>query len=165
MNNSNCIVGDKILTNNHKVAIVAAEFNSLVVNKLLEGAIDTLKRHGVLEENIIIIRTPGAFELPLACLKIAKSDNIDGVIALGAVLDGQTRHFDFVAGCSASGINEVALKTEKPVSLGVLTCETQEQALDRAGGKMGNKGAEAALACIEMISLLAKLSNIDEERY
>jgi 6,7-dimethyl-8-ribityllumazine synthase len=156
---SNCIVGDKILTNNDKVAIVAAEFNSLVVNQLLEGALDTLKRHGVLEENILIIRVPGAFELPLACLKVAKRGDIDGVI------DGQTKHFDFVAGCSASGINEVALKTEKPVSLGVLTCETQEQALDRSGGKMGNKGAEAALACIEMISLMSKLSLVDEGRY
>lgn len=136
-----------------RFAIVAARFNELIVERLVEGAVDTLRRHGVNEGNIVVAHTPGAFEVPLACQRIAASGKVKGVIALGCVIRGATPHFDYVASAAARGCQDAALGTGVPVSFGVLTTETLEQAMDRAGGKTGNKGTDAALAVLEMVGL------------
>ncbi len=138
-------------------AIVASRFNSFIVEQLVAGAIDALKRHGVSEKNITVVRVPGAHELPLTCLKAAQSKKFDAVIALGAVIRGATYHFDIVAGESAKGLSSVSLQTGIPVINGVLTTDTIEQSIERAGTKAGNKGADAALAAIEMLSVLKQL--------
>jgi len=140
-----------------RIACVAARFNDFVVEPLLRGALDALGRHGVGEDRIEVIRVPGAFEIPLVVRKLASSGRYDALIALGAVIRGDTPHFDYVAGECASGLARVALETGVPVAFGVLTTDTIEQATDRAGGKAGNKGADAALAAIEMVALLRKL--------
>ena len=142
-----------------KVAIVASKFNSLVVDRLIEGAISTLEQHGIEADNILLYEVPGAFELPLVAQNIARLSDISGVIALGAVIKGATPHFDYVSSNCASGLAKVALDTNKPVSFGVLTTDTLEQALERAGSKAGNKGIEAAYATLEMISLLQTVQN------
>lgn len=136
-------------------AIVAARFNGLVVNSLVEAAIDTLKRHGVEDKRITLIRAPGAFELPLVAGRVAP--RFDAVIALGAVIRGDTPHFDQVAGAAAAGLAEVARTSGKPVAFGVLTTDNIEQAMERAGTKAGNKGADAAMTALEMVSLLRRL--------
>jgi len=136
-----------------KFAIVVSRFNSFITERLLEGALDCLLRHGCSEENIEVFKTPGAFEIPLVAKKLAKKD-YDAVIALGAVIRGETPHFDYVAAEVSKGVASVSLETEKPVIFGVLTTDTVEQAIDRAGTKAGNKGWEAALAAIEMANLL-----------
>jgi 6,7-dimethyl-8-ribityllumazine synthase len=138
-------------------AIVVARFNDFVTGKLLEGAVDTLVRLGVSEGDITVAWVPGAFEIPVAAAKLARAGNVDAVICLGTVVRGQTPHFDFVAGECAAGIARLSLETGLPVILGVLTTDTMEQAIDRAGGKMGNKGAEAAEAAVEMADLLRQL--------
>ncbi|QGX39110.1 6,7-dimethyl-8-ribityllumazine synthase [Permianibacter aggregans] len=140
-----------------RYAIVVARFNSLIGEALLSGALDALKRHGVQESNITVVRAPGAYELPLVCDKLAGSQNYDAVIALGAVIRGATYHFEIVAGDSAKGLSNVSLQTGVPVINGVLTTDTIEQAIERAGTKAGNKGADAALAAIEMVSLLKQI--------
>ena len=140
-----------------RIACVAARFNDFVVEPLLRGALDALGRHGVGEDRIEVIRVPGAFEIPLVVRKLASSGRYDALIALGAVIRGDTPHFDYVAGECASGLARVALETGVPVAFGVLTTDTIEQATDRAGGKAGNTGADAALAAIEMVALLRKL--------
>lgn len=140
-----------------RVAIVAARFNSLVVDRLIDGAIDALMRHGASEKALELVRVPGAFEMPLAVKKLAHSRRFDAIVALGAVIKGDTAHFDFVAGECTSGCARAALEAAVPIGFGVLTCDTMEQALDRAGGKAGNKGAEAALAALEMANLLKRL--------
>ncbi|MGH8280765.1 MAG: 6,7-dimethyl-8-ribityllumazine synthase [Gammaproteobacteria bacterium] len=140
-----------------RVAIVAARFNGFVVDKLLDAALETLRAQGVREENLTLVRVPGAFEIPLAVKRLAASGQIDAVIALGAVIRGETPHFDYVAGECARGVQQAALDTGVPVAFGVLTCDTVEQALARAGGSAGNKGADAALAALEMAGLLRKL--------
>ncbi|MGH8398337.1 MAG: 6,7-dimethyl-8-ribityllumazine synthase [Gammaproteobacteria bacterium] len=140
-----------------RVAIVAARFNSFVVDRLLNAALETLRAQGVREENLTLVRVPGAFEIPLAAKKLAASGRQDTVIALGAVIRGETPHFDYVAGECARGVEQVALDTGVPVAFGVLTCNTAEQALARAGGAAGNKGADAAMAALEMADLLRKL--------
>ncbi len=145
--------------NDGRFAIVVARWNSYVVESMVEGAIDTLKRHGISEEQITIIRCPGSFELPLVVKKVAKQGRYDAVIALGAVIRGGTPHFDFVAGECTKGIAQTMLEHEVPVSFGVLTVDTIEQAIERAGTKMGNKGEEAALAAFEMVSLLKNLES------
>lgn len=142
------------------IAIVAARFNGFVVDKLVEGALETLHRQGVSDEDIALVRVPGAFELPLAVQELLDESEYDAVIALGAVIRGETPHFDFVAGECARGLLQVSLETSTPVAFGVLTCDTAEQALDRAGGKAGNKGADAAMTALEMANLLQLL---DEE--
>jgi 6,7-dimethyl-8-ribityllumazine synthase len=142
-----------------RVAIVASRFNSMIVDRLIEGAIDALRRTGVADDDVIVVRTPGAFELPLAARKVAQSGAHDAVVCLGAVIRGGTPHFDYVAGAAASGIADVARTAEVPVIFGVLTCDTVEQALDRAGVKAGNKGADAALAAVEMADLARKLEH------
>jgi 6,7-dimethyl-8-ribityllumazine synthase len=137
--------------------IVVARFNSFVVESLLEGAVDTLKRHGAAESDITVVRVPGAFELPLALEKVAAKGEYDAVIALGAVIRGGTPHFEYVASECVKGMAQVNLKHGVPVAFGVLTVDTIEQAIERSGTKAGNKGAEAALSAIEMVNLLRQL--------
>lgn len=142
-----------------KVAIVVARFNQLITEKLLAGAVDTLKRAGVSDDDIAVAWTPGAYEIPLAADKLAKTGDYDAVICLGAVIKGETDHYDHVAGNTASGITRVGLDNELPVLFGVLTCETIEQAMARAGLKAGNKGIECAQAAIEMVNMLKAIEN------
>jgi 6,7-dimethyl-8-ribityllumazine synthase len=137
-----------------KYAIVVARFNSFVVESLLDGAIDTLKRHGVKEENITVVRVPGAWELPLAAQKLAEKKSFDAIIGLGAVIRGGTPHFDFVCNEAAKGLGVVGLQYSLPVVFGVLTTDSIEQAIERSGTKAGNKGADAAMTAIEMVSVL-----------
>jgi len=146
-----------LLARDIRVAIVAARFNDFVVTKLVDGAVDALLRHGASEKNLELVRVPGAFDMPLVVRRLAQSKRYDAIVALGAVIKGETAHFDFVAGECASGVARAALDSGVPVGFGVLTCETFEQAIDRAGGKAGNKGAEAALAALEMSNLLKRL--------
>lgn len=140
-----------------RFAIVLARFNSLIVERLLEGALDTLRRHGVGEERITVARVPGAYELPLAAQALAKSERYDVIIALGCVIRGSTPHFDYVAGEAAKGLAQVSLDSGLPIAFGVLTTDSIEQAIERAGTKAGNKGVDAALSAIEMVSLLQKI--------
>jgi len=150
------IEGDLIATT-ASITIVVARFNELVVDSLLKGALDALKRHGVQDSNVTIVKVPGAFELPLAAKKATEQEGCDAVIVLGAVIRGGTPHFDYVAGQAASGIAQVGLDANKPVIFGVLTTDSIEQAIERSGTKAGNKGADAAVTAIEMISLLRKM--------
>ena len=140
-----------------RVAIVASRFNETIGKRLVGGALDCLRRHGAPEDDISIVWVPGAFELPLVARRIAASGEVDAVVCVGAVIRGETAHFDFVAGNAARGIGEAALVTGVPITLGVLTTDDTEQAAERAGGKLGNKGAEAALAAIEMVNLMSSL--------
>ena len=145
--------GDFSAPQGASVAIVAARFNDFVVDKLLAGAVDGLVRHGLPAAAITVVRTPGAVELPLAVQRLAKSGKFGAVIALGAVIRGSTPHFDYVCGEAASGCGRASSATGVPVIFGVLTTDTIEQAIERAGTKAGNKGADAAAAAIEMVSL------------
>lgn len=138
-------------------AIVVSRFNSFITEQLLIGAIDGLKRHGVEEKDITIIKVPGSFEIPLVCKKVANTKKFSAVIALGAVIRGNTPHFDFVASEVAKGVAQVSLDSETPVVFGVLTTDTIEQAVERAGTKAGNKGFEAAVNAIEMAKLVKEL--------
>ena len=140
-----------------KLGIVVARFNSFISDRLLEGAIDTLVRSGVESDDIDVARVPGAFEIPLVTQKMAKSGKYDAVICLGVVIRGATPHFDYVAGEVAKGSAQVMLDTGVPVLFGVLTTESIEQAIERAGSKAGNKGSEVAVAALEMINLIAAL--------
>ncbi len=140
-----------------KIAIVAGRFNDFIVDKLVGGAVDYLTRHGAGRENIIIVKTPGAFEMPLAAKKLCASDAYDAVVCVGAVIRGATPHFDYVAGECAKGLAMVSLETGVPVGFGVLTVDTLEQAVERAGSKAGNKGVEAAAAALEMVRVLEQL--------
>lgn len=147
----------KLTVESAKFAIVVGRWNAFVVESLLAGAIDCLKRHGASEDNITIVRAPGAFEIPLVTKKVAKQETYDAVIALGAVIRGGTPHFEYVAGECVKGLAQVSLDAEIPVSFGVLTVDTIEQAIERAGTKAGNKGEEAALSAIEMVNILKQL--------
>jgi 6,7-dimethyl-8-ribityllumazine synthase len=140
-----------------RFTIVVARFNSFVVESLLQGAVDTLVRQGVNDANITVVRVPGAFEMPVAVKKVAQKGDADAIITLGAVIRGGTPHFDYVAGECASGIAAVARETGIPVAFGVLTTDTIEQAIERSGTKAGNKGADAAMSALEMVSLLRNL--------
>ncbi len=140
-----------------RFGLVASRTNDLVVSRLLEGAVDALRRHGAAEDDIVIVRTPGAWEIPLALRDLARAGRFDALVALGAVLRGGTPHFDYVAGEVSKGIFQVSLEVDLPVSLGVLTCDTLEQALERSGSKGGNKGYEAAVAAIESADLRVRL--------
>lgn len=156
MKGINIIQGD-FATENMRFALVAARFNSFIVEQLVKGAVDIMQRHGVADKDIEIIYVPGAYELPLVCKQIAQQGGYDAVIALGAVIRGSTPHFDYVAGNCSRGLAEVALQTGVPVSFGVLTVDSIEQAIERAGTKAGNKGGDAALTAIEMVNLLRTL--------
>ncbi len=142
-----------------RYCIVAARFNSFIVDSLIQGALDTLHRHGVSDEQIHIVRVPGAFEMPLALKKAATTMPCDALIALGAIIRGGTPHFDYVAGACTQGAAQVMMETGKPIAFGVLTTDTIEQAIERAGTKSGNKGADAALTAIEMVDLLKAMTH------
>ncbi|MCP3869555.1 MAG: 6,7-dimethyl-8-ribityllumazine synthase [Gammaproteobacteria bacterium] len=137
-----------------RFCLVVSRFNSFVVESLLAGALDTLKRHGAAESDIVVVRVPGAFEMPLALEKIAGAGGYDAIVALGAVIRGGTPHFEYVAGECVKGMAQVSLKHGVPIAFGVLTVDTIEQAIERAGTKAGNKGSEAAVSAIEMVNLL-----------
>ena len=138
-------------------ALVVGRWNSFVVEHLLQGALDTLKRHGVSEKNISIVRAPGAFEIPLVCKKVAQKGGVDAIIALGAVIRGGTPHFEYVAGECTKGIAQVSMDHGLPISFGVLTVDSIEQAIERSGTKAGNKGEEAAMSAIEMVDLIDQI--------
>jgi 6,7-dimethyl-8-ribityllumazine synthase len=140
-----------------RFALVASRFNDLVTERLVAGARDELRRHGVADGDLDLAWVPGSFELPLAVARLAATGRYAGIVALGTVVRGSTAHFDYVAGQAAAGLAAVARETGVPVGFGVLTCETMDQALDRAGGKAGNKGAEAARTVLETASVLAKI--------
>ncbi len=144
----------QLTTQNEKFCIILSRFNDFIGSKLLDGAVDELKRHGVSEDNIDIVRVPGAFEIPLAALKFAKTGKYDAIITLGAIIRGATTHYEHVSAELSKGIASVSLKTEVPVIFGVLTTENIEQAIERAGTKAGNKGADAAKTAIEMANLM-----------
>lgn len=145
------------ITPTGRYALVVGRFNSFVVDSLVSGAVDTLVRQGVERERITLIRAPGAFELPLVVQKVAQQGQHDAIIALGAVIRGGTPHFEYVAGECTKGLAQVSLQFGVPVAFGVLTVDSIEQAIERSGTKAGNKGAEAALSALEMVSLLAQL--------
>ena len=140
-----------------RIAIVASRFNDFIVTRLVDGAIDALSRHGVLPGNITIVRVPGSWEIPLACSHIAANKRVDAIIALGCVIRGSTPHFDHVASEVSKGIASVSLSSKLPIAFGVLTTDTIEQAIERAGTKMGNKGWDSALCAIEMVCLARTL--------
>ena len=140
-----------------RVAVIASRFNETIGKRLVDGAIDCLKRHGASEEDLTVVWVPGAFELPAAAKRLAESGEVDAIVCVGAVVRGETPHFDYVAGHAAHGIGRAGMDTGIPVTFGVLTTESTDQASERSGGKMGNKGFEAALAAIEMANLFASL--------
>lgn len=152
----------KIIEGDYQLAsarfgLAVARFNSFIVDRLLEGALDALQKHGVMERDITVVKVPGAYELPLAVKMMLDQNSYDGIIALGAVIRGGTPHFEYVAGECVKGLSQVGLDALLPVSFGVLTVDTIEQAIERAGTKAGNKGAEAAMTAIEMVSLSRQL--------
>jgi 6,7-dimethyl-8-ribityllumazine synthase len=149
----------ELLARDLRFAILAARFNDFVVEPLIRGALDALRRHGVADKQIDIVRVPGAFDIPIVARKLALAHRHEALIALGCVIRGQTPHFDYVAGECAGGIARIALESGVPIAFGVLTTDTAEQAIDRAGGKAGNKGADAALVALEMANLLRRLDN------
>ena len=150
------ISGD-LVAQGFKFAFVVARFNELIGERLLEGALDTFQRHGGNPDDVVVIRVPGAYEIPLAAKKIAGKGHYDAVICLGAVIRGETPHFDYVAANAASGISTVSLESGIPISFGILTTDTIEQAIERSGTKLGNQGRNATLTAIEMASLLGKI--------
>ena len=152
------VIEGNIRATGKKFAVVVARFNSFVVESLLEGALDTLERHGeVNPDDITLVRVPGAYEMPVAAKKLVASGNFDAVIALGAVIRGGTPHFDFVAGECNKGLAQVAMDATIPVAFGVITTDSIEQAIERSGTKAGNKGAEAAHSALEMVNVLTAI--------
>jgi 6,7-dimethyl-8-ribityllumazine synthase len=147
----------KLMAEGLKFALVVSRFNSFITDRLLEGALDSLRRKGVRDEDLTVVRVPGAWEIPLAAQRLARSKVHDAVVCLGAVIRGATPHFDYVAAEVSKGIAQVTLDTGVPISFGILTTDTLEQAVERAGSKAGNKGAAAADAAIEMVNLLKDL--------
>jgi 6,7-dimethyl-8-ribityllumazine synthase len=143
-----------------RFGIVVARFNSLVTEQLLAGATDALRRHGVKDQDVDVFRCPGTFELPALLRKVVRSERYDGVVALGAVIRGGTPHFEYVAAEVTKGVAHVAMESDAAIAMGVLTCDTLEQALERAGVKAGNKGAEAAVAAIEQANVLREASKL-----
>lgn len=150
----NVIEGKVVAKEGMRVGIIASRFNSFIVEKLLDGAVDGLVRHGVDDKNITAVWVPGAFEIPVVAKKMAESDKYDAVIAVGAVIRGSTSHYDYVCSEVSKGIAQVGMSTGKPVLFGVITTENIEQAIERAGSKAGNKGYDCALAAIEMINAM-----------
>ncbi len=157
MREINVLEGNVVAPEGMKVGIVASRFNEIIVNKLLGGAVDGLVRHGVLDENITAAWVPGAFEIPTAAQAMAKSGKYDAVICVGAVIRGDTTHYDYVCNEVSKGVAHVSLETGVPVMFGVITTENIEQAIARAGSKAGNKGYDCALSAIEMVNLLKKM--------
>ncbi len=141
-----------------RFAIVVSRFNSFVVESLLGGAVDALTRHGVARDHITVVRVPGSWEIPLAAKRLAASRRFDAIVAVGAVIRGGTPHFEYVAGEATKGLAHVSMEQDVPIGFGVLTVDTIEQAIERSGTKAGNKGAEAAMSALEMVSLLRKIT-------
>ncbi len=153
------IVGNLVVPPEAKFAIVAGRTNSFIVDRLVEGAFDALHRHGADSARITLFRVPGSWEMPLLCSRLARAKQFDAIVAVGAVIQGGTPHFEYIAAEVTKGLASITLATGVPVTLGVLTTDTLEQAVDRAGVKAGNKGFDAAMAAIEMVSLMRELSN------
>ena len=151
------VIEGKLIAGDERYAIVVARFNDLVTRRLLDGALDTFRRHGVDDDHLTVVWAPGSFELPQIADKLAKSKQYGAVCCLGAVIQGETSHHEYINHQMAGGIMRAGLESGIPVLFGVLTCTSMEQALDRAGGKAGNKGTEAALAAIEMVNVLKQL--------
>jgi 6,7-dimethyl-8-ribityllumazine synthase len=151
------VMEGKIGAAGFRFAIVVSRFNDFISSRLVEGAMDALRRHGAADEQISLIRVPGAFEIPLVAKRLAKSGRFDAVVCLGAVIRGSTPHFEYVAAEVSKGIATVSLETGVPVTFGVLTTENLEQAIERAGSKSGNKGWDAAMAAMEMVNLFKQL--------
>ena len=147
----------KITAEGLRFAIIVSRFNDFISSKLVEGAMDALNRHGASEEKVSLVKVPGSFEIPLVAKRLAQAGKFDGIICLGAVIRGATPHFDYVAAEVSKGIATVAIETKTPVTFGVLTTDSLEQAIERAGSKSGNKGWDAAMAAMEMVNLLREL--------
>jgi 6,7-dimethyl-8-ribityllumazine synthase len=158
MSSVKSIEGALIVPEGAKFAIVGSRFNSFIVERLIEGAIDALVRHGAAAENITVVRVPGSWEIPLVCARLAGTGKVDAVVALGAVIRGATPHFDHVANEVSKGVAQASMDSGVPISFGVLTTDSIEQAVERAGTKAGNKGFDAAVAAIEMVTLGKQLS-------
>lgn len=156
--NVSTIEGDLVVSD-ARFCLVASRFNGFIVDSLLAGAVETLLRHGAVEADLRVVKVPGAIEIPLAVQRVAAKGGCDAIVALGAVIRGGTPHFDYVAGECVKGLASVSLRYAIPVALGVLTVDTIEQAVERAGTKAGNKGAEAALSAIEMVNVLRRLES------
>ena len=152
----NEITGD-LIVNNFKFAFIVSRFNEVISDRLLDGAIDTFKRHGGISENITIIKVPGAYEIPLTAKKIAEKNRFDAIICLGVIIKGETPHFDFVSTNASGGISSVSIETGIPISFGILTTENIDQAIQRSGIKLANQGRTATVSAIEMVSLLKKI--------
>jgi 6,7-dimethyl-8-ribityllumazine synthase len=152
------IEGALIVPEGAKFAIVGSRFNAFIVERLIEGAVDALVRHGASAANITVVRVPGSWEIPLVCRRLAKSGKLDAIVSVGAVIRGATPHFDHVANEVSKGVAQASLESGVPISFGVLTTDTIEQAVERAGTKAGNKGFDAAVAAIEMVTLGKQLS-------
>lgn len=151
------VISAKLDAGPHRFALVVARFNEFITSKLVDGAVDALVRHGALPDNLTQVWVPGSFELPLAAQKVAASGKYAAVICLGCLIRGQTPHFEYIANECTKGIAQVGLQTGVPTTFGVITADSLEQAIDRAGTKAGNKGADAALAAVEMVNLLGAL--------
>ena len=151
------VLEGNLLAGNVRVAVVVARFNELVTERLLCGAVDTFRRHGIADDQITVVRVPGSFEIPLPAKRLAESGKFAAVVCLGAVIQGETSHHEYINHPMSTAIMQASLSSGIPVTFGVLTCSSMEQALDRAGGKAGNKGIEASLAAIEMINLLGQM--------
>ena len=150
------IQGD-VIASGMRIGLVVARFNNFITDKLLTGAIDALTRHGAREQDCVVVRVPGAFEIPLAAKVLAQSGQVEAVVALGAVIKGATSHYDYVCSEAARGVLQVGLDTGVPVTFGIITTENIEQAIERSGSKSGNKGAEAAIAAVEMVQMLRQV--------
>jgi 6,7-dimethyl-8-ribityllumazine synthase len=153
------VIEGQLVVRDERFCIVAARFNESIVDNLIRGALDAFKRHGATVSQVPVYRVPGAYELPLAVQRVAKSHQYDGIVALATVIRGATPHFDYVCNECAGGLSRISLDTEIPIGFGLLTCDTIEQAIERSGTKAGNKGADAALAAIEMVSLLRQIGS------
>ncbi len=143
-----------------RFAIVVTRFNDFITGKLLDGAVDVLRRHGCTDDRITVVRVPGSFEMPLAAMKLAQSGQFEAIICLGCIIRGETPHFEYISAEVAKGVSHVGLQTGVPTTFGVITADTLEQSIQRAGSKAGNKGAEAALAAIEMTNVMTELANL-----
>ena len=148
-----------LVDSTHKFAIVVARFNSFITDKLVEGALDTIERHGGNKQNVDVFKVPGCFEVPMAAQNLASKSKYDAIICLGALIRGETPHFDYIASECTKGIAAIALQAQIPVTYGIITANTVDQAVNRAGVKVGNKGADAALAAIEMVDLYNKIDD------
>lgn len=153
------MIEGRLIVRDEQFCIVAARFNESIVENLIRGALDALNRHGASASQIPVYRVPGAYELPLAVQRVAKTRQYDGIVALAAVIRGATPHFEYVCNECAGGLSRISLDLEIPIGFGLLTCDTIEQAIERSGTKAGNRGADAALAAIEMVSLLRQIDS------